>query len=51
MNWLQLDEGLEGMSMRIYTKLLNHSIEQTLAFLSEVRKDLRSRGSHTMYNL
>jgi SAM-dependent methyltransferase len=41
--------GLEGMSMRIFTKGLGWSKEELQVFLAGVRKDMRNRRYHGYY--
>ena len=43
---VQLFEGLEGVSIMPFTKILGWSVEQVQAFLVEVRKDLKKKGAH-----
>ncbi|RDW74914.1 hypothetical protein BP6252_06056 [Coleophoma cylindrospora] len=44
-------QGLEGISLRVLTMAKNWSAEEVLAFLPQVRKDLRNRRIHALHDL
>lgn len=51
LNWTQLWEGLQGMSLRLYTDILGWGREDLEVFLAEVRKDLKDSSIHAMFDL
>lgn len=51
LNWTQLWEGLQGMSLRLYLDCLNWSAEELELLLVDVRKDLKDRKLHILFDL
>lgn len=51
LNRQQLMEGLSGLSYRLYIDLLGWSKDEVELLLMEVRKDLRNRKIHAMFDL
>ena len=51
LNWAQLWEGLEGMSLRLFVDILGYSEAELQLLLVEVRKDLQTPGIHPMFDL
>jgi len=52
LGWMQmvnLLEGLHGVSISIFTKLLGWTIQEVEVFLANVRKDIRNTGIHFYY--
>jgi hypothetical protein len=49
-NWIQLYEGLQAMSMRLFTRFLGWAPEDVEMLLLEVRKDLRDPKIHAMFD-
>ena len=41
-----VDEGLEGLSMALFTRALGWSKEEVIAFATDVRKDIRNFKMH-----
>lgn len=50
-NWMQLWEGLEGLSLRLFIDVLGWKREELEVLLMEVRKDLRDPKVHAMFDL
>jgi hypothetical protein len=50
-NFKQVNEGLEGLSLRLYTGVLKWKQEEVLALLTKVRNDLRNPKIHAMFDL
>ncbi|CAK7218248.1 hypothetical protein SEUCBS140593_003482 [Sporothrix eucalyptigena] len=50
-NYMQVSQGLEGLSMRLYIHVLKWSHEEALANLAEVRKRLQSPEIHPILDL
>lgn len=50
-NYMQINQGLEGLSLRLYTSVLNWKEEEILVLLSQVRKSLRNPSIHAMFDL
>lgn len=50
-NWTQLYEGLQAMSLRIFTRVLGWSQEDMEMLLLEVRNNLRDSRIHAMFDL
>jgi uncharacterized protein YllA (UPF0747 family) len=46
-----LDPGLEGLSMAIFTRILGWTKEDTEIFLAEVRKNMRNTNIHAYWNM
>jgi hypothetical protein len=51
MNLANSDQGLEGLSLALYTRALGYSKEETLLLCADVRKDLRNRNIHAYWEL
>jgi SAM-dependent methyltransferase len=51
LNWAQLWEGLEGMSLRLFIDILGYSEAQLHVLLAEVRKDLQTPSIHPIFDL
>lgn len=51
LNWTQLWEGLSGMSLRLYLDCLGWSAEELELLLVDVRKDLKDRKLHVLFDL
>ena len=50
-NLMQIENGLEGLSMRLFTGVLKWEEGEVRALLEEVRRDLRDPGIHAMFDL
>ena len=50
-NLIQLREGLEGFSMRLFTGVLGWSPDEVQVLLSKVRKDLDNRNIHAQNDM
>lgn len=48
-NLINMIEGLEGYTVRPFTKLLGMSVEEVEVFMAEVRKDLHNKAMHTYW--
>jgi len=48
---VNMDEGVEGLSMMAFTRALDWSPERVHLFLSEVRKQVKDRSVHSYYTL
>jgi len=51
LNWSQLWEGLQGMSLRLYIDFLEWHRDELEVFLAEVRKDLKNPSIHALFDL
>jgi len=51
LNYLQVNGGLEGLTLRLYTSVLKWSEEEILALLAKVRKDLVNPRIHALFDL
>jgi len=51
LNWTQLSEGLEGMSLRLFMDILGWSREDLELLLMQVRKDLKDSSIHALFDL
>ena len=49
-NLVQIEEGLEGLTLRLYTQLLKWKPEEVQVLLSDVRKNLRDPRIHAQYD-
>ena len=49
-NLVQLEDGLEGFTLRLFTQHLGWKIEEVHAMLAKVRKDLRDPKIHAQYD-
>jgi hypothetical protein len=50
-NWRQVWNGLEGLSMRLYTGVLGWGEEEVRGLLERVRRDLKDPGVHALFDL
>ncbi|KEZ43231.1 hypothetical protein SAPIO_CDS4914 [Scedosporium apiospermum] len=50
LNYLQVNGGLEGLTLRLYTSVLKWSEEEILALLAKVRKDLVNPRIHALFD-
>ncbi|KXX74362.1 Malonyl-[acyl-carrier protein] O-methyltransferase 1 [Madurella mycetomatis] len=50
-NFMQVDNGLEGLSMRLFTSVLRWEEDEIRALLARVRADLRNPRIHAMFDL
>lgn len=50
-NMMQVLNGLEGLSMRLYTGVLGWKEEDVRVFLGKVRRDLADPGIHALFDL
>lgn len=48
---INMDEGLGSLSMMLFTRALNWSVEQVELFLMKVRNDVKDRNIHCYYHL
>lgn len=48
---VNMDEGVEGLSMMAFTRALNWSPERVHLFLADVRKQAKDRSVHSYYSL
>ena len=46
---VNLLDGLQGLSLKIFTDLLGYSVDELEVLLMECRKDVRSRSVHSYY--
>lgn len=51
LSWLQLNEGLEGMSMRLLTGVVGLSEEEVRVMLEKVRAELKTPKVHALFDL
>jgi hypothetical protein len=51
MNLIQLLEGLEGFSLRIYTGFLKWQVEEVQVLLAKVRQNLKRKDIHALFDL
>jgi len=45
-----MDEGLEGLTMMLFTRALEWSPERVQLFLKDVREEVKNRGVHSYYH-
>lgn len=50
-NYMQVNQGLEGLSMRLYINVLKWTHEQATVMLTEVRKRLQNPNIHPILDL
>lgn len=50
-NLVQIEDGLEGFTMRLFTQLLGWKAEEVQVLLAKVRKDLRDPKIHSQIDL
>jgi hypothetical protein len=46
-----LEPGLEGLSMAIFTRILEWTKEETEVFLASVRKEMKDTKIHSYWNM
>lgn len=51
MNFQQITGGLEGLTMRLYTKVLGWKEEEIQVLLAKVRADLKDWRIHGIFDL
>ncbi len=51
LDWMQINEGLEGMSLRMFTQVLEWDEAEALSFLAKVRKGFRRPGCHALHDV
>jgi len=51
LNVTQALEGLEGFTLRLFTGVLGWSVDAIRVLLAKVRKEMKDRRIHMMYNL
>ena len=50
-NLVQLDDGLEAITMRVYTSYLRWKPEEVHVLIAKIRQELSNPRIHKMYNL
>ena len=50
-NLVQIEDGLEGFTLRLYTQFLGWKPEEVAVLLANVRKDLRDPKIHAQFEL
>ena len=50
-NLVSLEDGLEGMTLRLMTQVLNWKLEEVHVLLANVRKDFRDPKIHAQLDL
>ena len=50
-NLVQLEDGLEGFTLRLFTQALQWKAEEVQVLLANVRKDLRDPKIYAQYDL
>lgn len=50
-NYMQINQGLEGLSMRLFTNVLKWTQEQVVVMLADVRKQLHDPNIHAILDL
>ncbi len=50
-NWNQVNDGLEGLSLRLFTNVLKWKQEEIMVLLAQVRRSLRNPAIHAMFDL
>ena len=50
-NYIQTDEGLEAFTLRLFTKVLNWSVEEVRVLLGFVREEMKNPRIHAIYDL
>ena len=48
---MQIEEGLEGFTLRLFTQILGWKKEEVQVLLANVRKDLRNPRIHAQFDL
>ncbi len=49
-NFMQIDEGLEAFTLRLFTKVLGWDVQEVQVLLAMVRKDLKNRRVHAQFD-
>ena len=49
-NLVQMEEGVEGFSLRLFTQVLGWSVEEVQVLLASVRKEMRDPSVHVLYD-
>ncbi len=47
---MQIDEGLEAFTLRLFTKVLGWDVQEVQVLLAMVRKDLKNRRVHAQFD-
>ena len=50
-NIVQIEDGLEGFTLRLFTQFLGWKSEEVQVLLANVRKDLRNPKIHAQFDL
>lgn len=50
-NLVNMLEGLEALSLALFTRVLGWSIEEVMAFLPSVRQDIKRRDMHLLWDV
>ncbi|KAG0131899.1 S-adenosyl-L-methionine-dependent methyltransferase [Tuber indicum] len=50
-NLVNMLEGLEALSLALFTRVLGWSIEEVMAFLPSVRQDIQRRDAHILWDI
>lgn len=50
-NLVQIEDGLEGFTLRLFTQFLGWKTEEVQVLLANVRKDLRDPKIHAQFDL
>jgi len=50
-NYMQINGGLEGLTLRLYVNVLKWKHEEIMALLGKVRQDLKNPNIHAMFDL
>ena len=50
-NYMQANMGLEGLTLRLYSKVLGWAEAEIYALLASVRRDLNNPRIHAMFDL
>lgn len=50
-NLVQIEEGLEAFSLRLFTQVLGWKAEDVYQLLANVRKDIRNPKIHAQFDL
>ncbi|KAL9101207.1 MAG: hypothetical protein Q9163_003509 [Psora crenata] len=50
-NLVQIEDGLEGFTLRLFTQMLGWNVEEVQVLLANVRKDIRNPKIHAQFDL
>ena len=50
-NLVQIEDGIEGFTLRLFTALLGWQLEEVQVLLANVRKNLRDPRIHAQFDL